>query len=232
MKRVATFAWRTPAPTSVDEELALYDDGSAWLVVRRPMTQTPTIGTFSFSPDRAAFADLVAKGPGPVVFELLAPADAPADVMAAARAVADGARSSPVATATFYARPMGKPTDGQLDVALQVVAAGKRPVEFDLDPSGCAVIFGNRGQPAGWVEMPPLETGFVNADADGLGGLNWRARVDPGGWGSLVANVSVPAPSTAVAVQVAGALYEGLPDQVEGVSFMVRTEDTDIGPLA
>lgn len=233
MRRVATFIWRTPPPTSVDEELALYDDGSAWLVVRRPMTQAPTIGTFSQAPEQATFDELAQTGPGPIVFDLLGPADErTAALMAAANRAADSARAAPVASAAFYARPMGAPSDGRLSVALQVVAAGKRTVQFQLDPARCAVHFSNLGQPAGWVEFPVLETGFITPEAEGLGGLNRRAAIDPGGWGSLVVDVAAPAAVTAVAAQVAGTLYEGLPDYPEGTRFMVRTQDMDIGPLA
>lgn len=233
MERLATFLWRPVPPASIDEELSLYDDGSAWLAVRRPMTHTPTVGTYAFKPERAAFDELVKFGPGPVILEQLAPTEQrAAAVMDAARAVADGARAKPQATAAFYGRPMGAPVGGRLSIALQVVAAGERAVEFELDPGACAVHFSNFGQAAGSAKFPPLETGFVTPDAEGLGGLKRRAEIKPGDWGALVVTVDLPITPTAVALQVAGWLYEGLPDDKMGGRFELRTDEANIAPPA
>ena len=77
MKRVATVEWHSPPPTSVDERLAIFDDGSAWLVVRRPRALSGPIGSFVTRPVDADVQLLTAAGPGPVVLELLSrPGDA------------------------------------------------------------------------------------------------------------------------------------------------------------
>ena len=44
MERLSTVRWHSPPPTSVDEELALYDDGTAWLTVRRSRDGEPVTG--------------------------------------------------------------------------------------------------------------------------------------------------------------------------------------------
>ena len=92
MARLATFLWQTPAPTSVDEELALYDDGSVYLVVRRPLHGGPSVGTYKAAPGKGAFDELAATGPGPIQFDLLhTPAPAVLALMTRAREVADSA---------------------------------------------------------------------------------------------------------------------------------------------
>jgi len=225
VERRATFRWQTPPPTSIDEELALYDDGSAWLVVRRPRAGTPTIGTYSVRPSGEQFAALAAAGGQGVTFDLLGPMDdSAADLMAKADEVADAARQQPLATASFYSPALGPSVDGELSLALQVVGAGERPVQFDIDPLACAVLFSNFGEPVGWREFPDLETGFITPDAEGLGGLGRRAEVPPAGYGAILVKVPVPTPITGVAMQVAGLLYEALPDNVLGQPFEVRTD--------
>ena len=233
MKRVASFSWRSPPPTSVDEQLVLFDDGTARLVVRRPRTALPTIGTYTYKPDKADFAELAKAGAGDVTFDVHAPIPAAvADVQTLASRIADEAREEPEATASFYGRPLGPPTDDIISVSLAVVAAGKRTVEFDLDPGAGAVHFSNHGQPVAWREFPKLEIGFVTTDAEDLGGLGRRAEIKPGDWGAALIKVAAPSPATGIAVQVGGRLYEALPDDQMGSVYLVRTEDMDIGPLA
>src|ERR1700690_2316457 len=103
VRRLATFAWRTPAPTSVDEELAIFDDGSAWLVVRGPRTALPAIGTYRCKPAQADHQALGSAGPGTPQFDLLKPpaAGAEAKLRVIADRVATAARREPDAVATF-----------------------------------------------------------------------------------------------------------------------------------
>jgi hypothetical protein len=231
VQRVASFYWRTPPPTSVDEELQLYDDGSAHLVVRRPRERTPVIGSYVHQPDKADFAELAKAGADGVTFDLHTAIPAGiADLQALASRVADEAREKPEATAAFYVRPMGAPADGALSLAVGVVAGGTRVVEFDLDEGKCAVHFVNEGQTAAWYEFPKLETGFITADAEGLGGLGRRAEVKPGAYGVVLVKVPVPAAFSGVFAQVAGSLYEALPDERMGSAFEVRTDETEVAP--
>jgi len=229
VERVASFYWKTPPPTSVDEQLVLYDDGMARLVVRRPRAATPAIGSYAHKPDKADFAELAKAGADGVTFDLhvAVPAEQ-ADLQALASRVADEAREKPEATASFYVRPMGAPTDDGLSLSVGVVAGGKRTVEFDLDPAKCAVHYTNGGQPAAWYEFPELEMGFVSPDAELLGGLGMRAEIKPGAWGVVLVKVPAPAAYSGVYAQVAGRLYEALPDEAMGAAYEVRTEETAI----
>jgi hypothetical protein len=234
MARVATFLWQTPAPTSVDEELALYDDGTAYLVVRRPLHGGPALGAYKAAPGKGAFDELAAAGPGPIQFDLLhTPAPAVLALMTRAREVADGALDKPEAVAFFYARRLPGAEEGQLSLALGVVGQGERSVRIQLDPRACGVHFSNDGQEVAWVELPPPQLGFVTAEADLLGGLNMRAEIDPGQWGTINVDVSLPAePATAAAIAVGGTLYEALSDELQPGRFDVRTDDVDLRLLA
>jgi len=207
----------------------LYADGSAWLIVRRPMTSAPTVGTYSYKPDKADFAELAKAGPDGVSFD--AHGDVPDEMQAlhtlAAR-VAEEARQKPQATASFYSPPLGPSDNGEATLVLQVVGGGKRAVQFDLDPLQCAVLFSNFGEPVGWLEFPELESGFVTPDAEGLGGLGRRAEVEPDVYGALVVKTQLPTPVTGVSMQVAGSLYDALPDAVGGDQFEVRTDIVDL----
>jgi hypothetical protein len=230
VKRVATFQFRSAPPASVDEELAMYDDGSVRLAVRRPRSGDHVIGTYAYSPHNADFAELAKAGPNAVDLDLLGPVpEGQQDLVALASRVADEAREHPEATASFYARAVGQQSDGRLGVALQVVAGGTRVVEFDLAPDACTVLFTDSdGQPAGWAEFPKLELGFVTTDAEDLGGLRRRAEIKPGDWGTVVVKVSPPAAATGVSVRVAGSLYEGLPDDRMGTRFEALTDQASL----
>ena len=67
--------------------------------------------------------------------------------------------------------------------------------------------------------------GFVTPDAELLGGLGQRAEIKPGAWGVVLVNVPTPATMTGFYVQVAGRLYEALPDETMGAAYELRTEE-------
>ena len=203
MNRLATVAWQAPPPAVIDEQLVLYDDGTAWLVARGP---TPvTIELFSHEPD-----------PGN------------AELIAAADRIADVVRRTPRAVATFHVRALQRSGDGVLKLGLMVVASGTTAVQFDLDPERCAVHFSANGGSLSWQEFPELQTGFVRPDASGLGGLNRRAVVSPGAPGALTLSVRPPDGASAVSLQVAGWLSEALPDAPRPERYEVRTAETPI----
>ena len=225
---MASFQFTSAPPASVDEELALYNDGTARLAVRRPR-RNPSIGTYTYKPNAADFGELAKSGPDQVRLHLLGPVpEALRDLVTLASRVADEAREHPEAIASFYCRSIGLQPDGRLGVALQVIAAGKRTVEFDLAPQSCTVLFTNDGAPAGWVEFPKLELGFVTPDAEDLGGLRRRAEIKPGDWGTVLVKVSPPAGANRVSVRVAGSLYLALPDDKLGDKFELATDETDV----
>ena len=230
MPRLATFRWRAPGPTSVDEELALFDDDSAWLVVRGSRTLAPSVGTYRCEPAEADRDALLAAGPGPVEFDLLDPPPDPATaaLMAVADRVAAAARATPDAVATFHTRPLGLPADGSLALSLLVVASGARAVEFELDPASSSVQFSHDGQPVGWCDLPDLPSGFVTRDAAGLGGVRRRAHVEPGAYGAIAFDVPAPAGGSAVSTRLVGWLVETLPDDPMPGRFRVQTEDAPI----
>jgi hypothetical protein len=229
MRRVATFYWEAAAPVPVNEQLALYDDGSARLVVRSPIDSKPTIGTYTYKPAKSDFEELAKAGKDDVSFDALGPiSDDLQELQTLASRVAFEARDNPEATASFYGPPLGPSSQGELSVVLQVVGAGKRAVQFDIDPLECAVLFSNFGEPVGWREFPDLATGFVTPDAEGLGGLGRRAEVKPKEYGALVVKTLLPTPVTGVAVQVAGYLYEALPDDKGAAPFTIRTDVVEL----
>jgi len=230
MKRLATFAWRSPPPTSVDELLAIFDDGTAWLVLRRPRTGTGPIGTFRTKPVAADLAALTAAGPGPIAFDVLDPPRDPATaaLRTAAERVAAAAQKTPRATATFHAGPSGPVSGGRLAMALLVVGAGKKAVEFELDPGRCTVHFNAGGQPIAWFPMPELGSGFVTPDAEGLGGLRMPAKVPPGDYGATAFDLAAPGNATTVSIHVEGSLSEALPDEPMPAPFAVSTDAAPI----
>lgn len=230
MRRLATFAWQTPAPTSVDEELAIFDDGSAWLVVRGPRTATPAIGTYRCEPTKADHRALGAAGPGTVQFDLLHPPASGADakLLAIADRVAAAARKAPDAVATFYVRQLEPGASGPLALSLQVVASGTRAVEFRLDPEGSSVLFGRGGQTLSWSDLPRLASGFVTADAVELGGVRRTARIEPGDYAVIAFDLSVPSGASNVAVRVAGWLSSSPPDEDVPGRFDVSTDEAPV----
>jgi len=220
--RIATVLWRTPPPTSVDEELAAYEDGTAWLAVRRSRDGEPTIGTWSTTTTADDVAVLAAAGADPLVVDLLHPT-VTGDPGELAERLAAAARRTAVATATFHAGVAG--SGGT--VSLLVVAAGARAVRFEIDPASCSVHVGHDGATLAWYEVPSVETGFVTPDAEGLGGVSRVAEVAPGAYGAIALDVPAlaakPDAATEVAVQVGGWLHDGLPDHPMPEPFSVRT---------
>jgi hypothetical protein len=214
MQRLVTVHWRTPAPTSVDEELAAYDDGTVWLAVRSSRDSEPSIGTWSVTPSPDDHAALVAAGDLEV--DLLHPEILP-EVVDRLRAAA---RTTPVATARFIAAPGGG--DG---VTLAAVAVGSRPVRFELDPDSLTVHLEQDGATLAWHEAARPATGFVTPDATGLGGVGRRAEIPPGSFGAIPLRAAgiEGAPGDEVAVQLGGWLAEGLPDQPMPLPFRART---------
>ncbi len=214
MRRLATVQWQSPPPTSVDEELAAYDDGSVWLVVRCSREGTPTIGTWSVSPSPGDHAALVAAGD--VLVDLLHPQSVPE----VAERLRTAALANPVATAQFLAAGGAGET-----VTFVVAGDGTRPVQFELDPGTLVVHVEKEGAELAWFEPAPPETGFITPSAEGLGGLGRRAVIAPGAVGALVLEVPqlAQADGDGVAVSASGWLAEGLPDEEMPRRFRVRT---------
>ncbi|MBA3338799.1 MAG: hypothetical protein H0T54_03460 [Geodermatophilaceae bacterium] len=214
MQRLASVRWHSPPPTSVDEELAAYDDGTAWLVVGCSREGTATIGTWSTTPGAAAHAALVAAGD--VVVDLLHDQAVPE--------VAEHIRSAALATAVSTVEFVAAKGAGE-SVTLAAVGGGTRPVQFELDPDSITVHVEKDGATLAWFEAAPPTTGFVTPEAVGLGGLGHRAEIAPGGFGGVA--LDVPGMNavigSAVAVQVSGWLADGLPDQDLPRRFRVRT---------
>ncbi len=230
MRRLATFAWRTPGPTSIDEELALFDDDSARLVVRASRALGPAIGTYRAEPTEADREALLAAGPGPIEFNLLMPPgdQSEAALRAVADRVSDLARQTPEAVATFHARGTGTRADGMSPVSLLVVGSGTRPVQFDIDPAASSVQFSQTGQPTGWVDLPELPSGFVTPDAELLGGIRRRAVLEPGAFGAIAFKVRASGATDAVSIRVAGRLSKALPDDDDPGRFSALTEATQV----
>jgi hypothetical protein len=225
MARSATFEWHTPPPTSVDEVLALYDDGSAVLVLRRPRREGAAIGSYVAHPAADDARLLAAAGPGPVVFDLLAPPpDAAAALMAAADRVAKDGLATPRAVVTFHAHAAGPASGGTLGATLLAVAGGTVPVEFELDPRSSSVqFFDTGGQPLSWHDLPELPTGFMTSDAEGLGGVLRPAVVKPGAYGAIAFDTKPPAGAASVSILVAGWISDAFPDATDPERFQVRT---------
>ena len=214
MQRLVTVRWESPPPTSVDEELAAYDDGTVWLVVRGSRDGTATIGTWSTTPAAEAHAALVASGDAAVDLRH------PETTHEAAELLRAAALADPVATARFVAaRGEGR------SVTLAAIGGGTRPVQFELQPDSVTVHVEDDGATRAWFEASPPATGFVTPDALGLGGLGSRAELPPGTLGAILLDVPGIESVTgdAVAVALAGWLAEGLPDQQLPLPFRVRT---------
>ena len=214
MQRLVTVRWESPAPTSVDEELAAYDDGTVWLVVRGSRDGAATIGTWSITPTVEDHAAMVASGDTAVDLRHPGGASETAERLRAA------ALAKPVATARFVAA-----RGEERSVTLAAIGGGTRPVQFELQPDSVTVHVEVDGVTRAWFEATPPVTGFITPDAVGLGGLGWRAEIPPGTLGAIL--LDVPGidgvAGDAVAVALGGWLAEGLPDQELPLPFRVRT---------
>lgn len=233
MRRLATFAWQSRVLLVVDETLAVYDDGTAWLVVRSPRGMPGMIGTFVVKPARANLAALVSVGPEPIVVDPAHPTvdTAAAPALAMAERVAASARRRPRAVATFSAGPLAPAAGGRLAMALLVDGKGRDTIEFELDPEHCRILLRGGGREVGSFAMPELGSGFVTQDGEGLGGLRRRARVRPGDFAATAFDVPAPGGAEVVSIDVAGWLSAALPDDPMPQRFAVRTAESPI-PLA
>jgi hypothetical protein len=210
---IARIRWQSAAPTSVDEELVVYDDSTAFLVVRSARDGSPAIGTWTAAvgtEDRA-----VLDGQRREV-DLRHPELDP--VLATADRVAADARKTPVATATFHAGAV--PGGG---VALLAVGGGTGPAEFELDADSVIVHLENDGTEIGWHQMDRLGTGFVSPAPEGLGGVGRPAEIGPGAYGVIALNGPPLEEAGAVAIEVAGYLRDALPEDPSYERFHVRT---------
>ena len=214
MERLVTVRWESPPPTSVDEELAAYDDGSVWLVVRGSRDGAATIGTWSTTPGEEEHTALVAAGDVVIDLRRSGGASETAERLRAA------ALSEPVATAQFVAA-----RGPARSVTLAAIGGGTRPVQFELQPDSLTVHVEVDGATTAWFEVPPPLTGFVTPDAVGLGGLARRAEIPPWTFGAILLDVQdlEAAPGDKIAVALAGWLAYGLPDQELPLPFRVRT---------
>ena len=215
MAEIARIRWQSPPPTSVDEELAVYDDATALLVVRTSRDGAPVIGTWtaSVSPEDLA----VLEGQRREV-DLRHPIADP--VIATADRIAADARETPLATATFHAGVV--PNDG---VALLAVGGGTAAAAFELDVDSVVVHLQNGGTEVAWHQMERLQTGFVSPEPEGLGGVGRPAEIAPGAYGGIaLAGPSLDdAGAATVSIEVAGYLRDALPEQTSYQRFTVRT---------
>jgi hypothetical protein len=216
---IARIRWQSPPPTSIDEELVAYEDGTAFLVVRTPRGALPAIGTW-----RSAVSD----DDRATLFEQWREVDlrhpVVDQVLAAAERIAAEARANPVATATFYAAVV--PGDG---VVLQAVGGGTGPAEFQLDADSVIVHVEDDGTEVAWHQMQRLQTGFVSPEPEGLGGLGRPAEIAPGAYGAIaLSGPRLDAGGSgeggrAVSIELTGYLRDGLPEHPSYQRFSVRT---------
>lgn len=229
MTRLATFVWRSPPPTAIDEVLVL-DEDLARLAVRRPRRPTNTVGAYGAIPDDMDRAALLAAGPGPVTFHVHPAETDPGKraLLAVANRVADQCLTGPRATVTFTTSVTDVAADGTLGIALLAVGAGMDPVVFHVDHAASTVHLSGPEGAITWLPMPRPPTGFINAQAVGVGGMGTPARLPPGV--PVGATLRVPgAPgATSVAIEVAGWLSETLPDEPRPEPFAVRTPEAPL----
>lgn len=216
MAEIARIRWQSPPPTSVDEELVVYDDGSAYLVIRTARDGSPAIGTWRATVGADGLTLLTGQRRA---VDLRHPVDDP--VVTAAERIATEARDLPVATATFYASAL---PDGE--VALLAVGGGTGPADFQLDPDSVVVhLEDGGGNEVGWQPIQRLETGFVSPEPAGLGGVGRAAEIEPGAYGAIaLTGPSISgSQAAAVAIEVTGQLLDAVPEQPSYERFRVRT---------
>src|SRR4249919_195739 len=213
MAEIARIHWQSPTPTSVDEELVVYDDSTALLVVRTSRDGSPVIGTWRTTVAAEDLAILEGQRRNidvrhPILDTLAATADR----------VAAEARETPVATATFHAGVMRAG-----GVALLAVGGGTAPAEFELDVDSVVMHIEDEGREVAWHRLERLKTGFVSPEPEGLGGVGRPAEIAPGAYGAIALAGPPLDESVAVAIDVAGYLRDGLPEHTSYQRFTIRT---------
>lgn len=230
MERIASFTWTARSPVVVDEELVVYDDGHAWLAVRAPVEQRGPIGSFVCD---LSDEDLQVLAPydGQSLQFVAGDAD-PSDAEARriAEQLAARCRETPDSLATFHVLPSGSPKDGRLSLALVAIGGGARPAEFELEHSRSSVHFHSGRSEVGWRECPAFPTGFVTAEAVGLGGVGRVAEIPPGSHGVIAFAVDAVPNATNVSMRVSGWLRSALPDEPEPARFSTFTDARNIEP--
>jgi hypothetical protein len=216
---IARIRWQSPPPTSVDEELAVYDDATALLVVRVSRDGAPVIGTWTTTVAAEDLAVLEGERREVDVRHL-----SPDAVTVTADRVAADARQTPVATATFHTGVV--PGGG---VALLAVGGGTGAAAFELDVDSVVVHLVTDGTEVGWRQMDRLQTGFVSPEPEGLGGVGRPAEIAPGAYGGIALTGPPLEGAAAAVIEVAGYLRDGLPGQVTYQRFWVRTAGVPLG---
>ena len=217
MATAVTVRWRTPPPSSIDERLIVDAEGHARLEVLRPRSPGDTVGTYEGAVDEAEIRELTAAGPD-VELNVVVQDPRLAAVFVAADRVAQRLLASPMAVAQFFARPVGAVPPLPATLAIGVLGSGSQPVEFQLNPSECAVHFSSRGTPLSWTPLPEPPIGFMTSDAQGLGGVRQRAIVPPGVIGAISVPLSVPDGADKLSAQVVGSWFltgESIPEEFE-----------------
>lgn len=233
MERIARFAWVGSERIFVDEELVTYDDGSAWLVLRGPREQRGPIGSYRVeleAADVTAVAEFAGKD---VEFHVAGEQAAPGEDVQArqlAERIAALCRESPVELATFHVLPAGPPADGKLNLALVAIGGGERPAQFELEVAKCSVHFHAGREELAWRECPGFPTGFVTAEAVGLGGVGRPAAIEPGSHGVIAFSVDTVPGASNISMQVSGWLRAALPDAEEPARFRTFTDARNVEP--
>ena len=233
MERIATFTWEAKSPVVVDEELAVYDDGSAWLVVRAPREQRGPIGTYKAGLSTDDVQSLATDRGRHVKF-VIGPAAGAGDDDAGDRQLAERiaalCRETPESLAAFHVLPSGPPKGGRIELALVAIGGGTRPAEFDLDHAACSVHFHAGREEVGWRECPEFPTGFVTVEAVGLGGVGRPAAIEPGSHGVIAFGVGSVDGADSLSMRVAGWLRAALPDAEQPSRFSTFTDARNIAP--
>jgi hypothetical protein len=221
MATLVTIRWRTPPPSSVDERLAIGDDGQARLQVLRARTFGDTVGTYEGPIEEAEVRELTAAG-SDIELDLTAQHPEFSAVAVAADRVAQRLLASPLAVAQFFARPIGAVPPLPPTLAFCVLGGGSQPVEFQLDLAACAIYFGSNGKSVASIPLPELPMGFITSDAEGLGGVRQRALVEPGVLGTISLPLEIPDGINELCVRVVGSWFS--PDSESPEDFEARTD--------
>ena len=216
---IARIRWQSPPPTSVDEELAAYDDGTVWLVVRSPRDGTPSIGTWRSTLSRG--------GPGlidGVRREMDLSHPMPDPLLIAIERMAAAVREHPVATATFSAAVV--PPGGGL--ALLAVGGGLGPAAFELDRDAVVVHLMRSGTEIGWHRPERCRPGSCLPSRPASVASRGRRRSRPARTGPSPCDRPRARRSRRVALEVSGYLRDALPEGAAYRAFSVRTADVPL----